>query len=273
MSDWEDWADEEKEIEENDVNEKFADEEVVDKDKEERERQERLAEKKAHQEEIKKAQEEKKKDEKDYEKLFNERLGIDDKDKKGVMTKEEIKKENPTWTDAQINDYMSRQAEEVIGSDLFANDKSKDEPALGKNIKELKGEKAYKEFGKEVADYIISNGQSNNHIPRFFSELFNGLSDKITITKLRTIINDFDTKLKKKKEEEERKKNEDSKADKKQKGKKKAKVGGVGKAMDLAQNLIDDVFDEEEYPEGEYADYGDEGDAYDPYARDQIDFM
>ena len=110
--------------------------------------------------------------------------------------------------------------------------------------------------------------------PGFFSELFNGLSDKITPKKLMTIINDFENKLKKRKEEEERKKAEENKAEKKQKGKKKANIGGVGKAMDHAQNLIDDVFDaEEDYGEGDYYDYGDEGDGYEPYARDDIDFM
>jgi hypothetical protein len=275
MDDWEDWADETKEIEDNTVNKKFADEEVVDKDKEERERKERQEAKKELQEQIKKTQEEKKKDEKDYEKIYNDRIK-----KAGALktlSREEIKRQNPTLTEAQIDELMSRQAEEGMGENLFSEDtEATPKNSLGSSIKELKGEKAYKAFGREVAEYMIANGQSHNHIPKFFGELFNALSDKITITKMKTIVNDFNDKLQKQKDEEDRKKAEEKKLEKKEKGgknKKKATVGGVTKALDTNKMLMADVFNADEAEgEGDY-DYGDEGDQYVDYGRDNIDFM
>lgn len=276
MSDWEEWADEAKEIEDTTANKKFADEEVVDKDKEERERKERAEARKEMNEQIKKNKEQNKKDEKDYEKIYNDRIK-----KAGALkalSREEVRKQNPTLTEAQVDELMSRQAEETIGDTLFGEEaEATPKNSLGSNIKELKGEKAYKAFGKEVAEYIVANGQSNNHIPKFFSELFNALSDKITVTKMKTIVTDFNDKLQKQKEEEDRKKAEEKKLEKKEKGgknNKKVKVGGVTKALDTNKMLMADVFNMDEGEgEGDYDDYGADGDQYVDYGRDDIDFI
>lgn len=273
LDDWEAFADEDAVIEQDDNKNKFADEEIVDKDKEEREAKQKAEESKIAKEEAKKQREEKKKDEKDYDKMFNDRF-----EKAGavkLLSREEIKKKNPGLTEAQIDELMSRQAEENMGDNLFGDDTDQTPKAgLGSSITELKGEKAYKEFGREIAKHIAENGQSNNHIPKFFSELFNGLADKITIVKMRNIVSDFDNKLQKRKEEEDRKEREAKKLEKKPKNKKKATLGGVTKALDTNKLMLDDVFEDEQNPEGEdYDDYGDEGDQYVDYGKDQYDFM
>jgi hypothetical protein len=271
MSDWEQWADDDKQLEEEDVNKKFENEEVIDKDKEERERKERAEAKKLEKEEIKKNQQEKKKEEKDYDKLFNEKF-----EKAGAvkpLSREEIIKENPNLSEAQIDELVSRQSETGITDNLFDNDGEETPKSLGVTVENLKGEKAYKEFGKKVAEYMIEKGQSHNHIPKFFGELFHALSDKITVTKMRNIVNDFDSRLKLKLEEEEKKKREDMKLEKKAKTNKKTKLAGVTKALDTEKMLMSDMFVENAQGEGEYDDYGDEGDGYVDYGRDDLDFM
>ena len=94
---------------------------------------------------------------------------------------------------------------------------------------------------------------------------------------MRGIVTDFDTILKKRKEEEDKKIAEDKKLvvdNKKSKGKKKAKLGGVTKALDTNKMMMDDMFTNNEADgEGEYDDYGDEGDGYVDYGRDDLGFM
>jgi hypothetical protein len=279
MSDWEDWADEEKEVEDNTTNNnKFANEALVDEEKEERETKIREEEQKRVKTEIDNNKKEKKKDEKDYEKIYNDRF-----DKAGAiknLTREEIATQNPDFSEEKINEMLSKQAEEKIGDTLFEDDtaeESKKVDGLISKISELKGEKNYKAFGKEVAEYIVSNGQSHNHIPKFFSELFHALSDKITVVKMRSIVTDFDARLKKRKDEEDRKAAEAKKLNtdtKKSKGKKKATLGGVTKALDTNKMMMDDMFGNNgDDGEGEYDDYGNEGDGYVDYGRDDIDFI
>lgn len=273
--DWELWDDNSKDVEDKTTN-MFANEDLVDKEKEEREAKSRAEEQKRVREEMEKNKKEKG-EEKDYEKLYSDRFVKASAVK--VLTREEIIAQNPTFSEEQINEMMSRQAEEKIGDTLFENDVEETKKADGliSKISELKGEKNYKAFGKEVAEYIISNGQSHNHIPKFFSELFHALSDKITTTKMRGIVTDFDARLKKRKEEEDRKITEDKKLvtdNKKSKGKKKAKLGGVTKALDTNKMMMDDMFANNDADgEGEYDDYGDEGDGYVDYGRDDIGFM
>lgn len=273
--DWELWDDNSKDVEDKTTN-MFANEDLVDKEKEEREAKSRAEEQKRVREEMEKNKKEKG-EEKDYEKLYSDRFVKASAVK--VLTREEIIAQNPTFSEEQINEMMSRQAEEKIGDTLFENDveETKKTDGLISKISELKGEKNYKAFGKEVAEYIISNGQSHNHIPKFFSELFHALSDKITTTKMRGIVTDFDARLKKRKEEEDRKIAEDKKLvtdNKKSKGKKKAKLGGVTKALDTNKMMMDDMFANNDADgEGEYDDYGDEGDGYVDYGRDDIGFM
>lgn len=276
IDDWEAFADEDAVIDKDDNKNKFADEEIVDKDKEEREAKAKAEESKIAKEEAKKQREEKKKDEKDYDKMFNDRF-----EKAGavkILSREEVIKKNPGLTDAQIDELMSRQAEENMGDDLFGDETDRTDQTpkagLGTSITELKGEKAYKEFGREIAKHIAENGQSNNHIPKFFSELFNGLADKITIVKMRNIVSDFDHKLQKRKDEEDQKEREAKKLEKKTKSKKKATLGGVTKALDTNKLILDDVFEEDQDAEGEdYGDYGDEGAQYVNYGKDEYDFM
>lgn len=273
--DWELWDDNSKDVEDKTTN-MFANEDLVDKEKEEREAKSRAEEQKRVRDEMEKNKKEKG-EEKDYEKLYSDRFVKASAVK--VLTREEIIAQNPTFSEEQINEMMSRQAEEKIGDTLFENDveETKKTDGLISKISELKGEKNYKAFGKEVAEYIISNGQSHNHIPKFFSELFHALSDKITTTKMRGIVTDFDARLKKRKEEEDRKIAEDKKLvtdNKKSKGKKKAKLGGVTKALDTNKMMMDDMFANNDADgEGEYDDYGDEGDGYVDYGRDDIGFM
>jgi hypothetical protein len=278
MSDWEEWADGDKEVENNTANDKFANEALVDEGKEEREAKTRAEEQKRVKAEMDKNKMEKKKDEKDYEKIYNDRFS-----KAGAiknLTREEIAKQNPDFSQEKISEMLSKQADEKIGDNLFEDDtveESKKVGGLATKISELKGEKNYKAFGKEVAEYIISNGQSQNHIPKFFSELFHALSDKITVVKMRNIVTDFDARLKKRKDDEDRKVAEEKKLNtdpKKSKGKKKAKLGGVTKALDTNKMMMEDMFgDNNDDGEGEYDDYGDEGDGYVDYGRDDIDFI
>mmetsp|Transcript_22695 Transcript_22695/g.26054 ORF Transcript_22695/g.26054 Transcript_22695/m.26054 type:complete len:268 (-) Transcript_22695:29-832(-) len=264
--DWEEFADENKEIESAANAKKFDDEQLIDHDKEERERKERQELKKELKEEIKKNQTDNKTNEKDYEKLYNERLGIK-QEKKNDYTFDELKALNPGFSDSQINDLLSRQSEAKIGNDLFADDGNL---KLCFSFPELKGEKVYKKFGEEIAKFISENGNSNNHIPKFFGELFNGLAEKITIAKMQSIIKDFDEKLKKKKkDEEDEKKAEEKILDKKPKNK-KPKMGGALKGNNKISKANDVLFQDDDEGEG---DYGDEGDTYVNYERDPYDFM
>lgn len=275
MSDWEDFADENVEIEDKTADKKFAEEELVDKDKEEREKKEREKQREEIKKEIEENAKEKKANEKDYEKLYNDRVNKNSGSTKKNLTREEMVAANPGLNDAQIDELMSRQADGDLGDELFANDTETDpqtpkKSGIQSTITELKGEKNYKAFGKEVAQYIVSEGQNHNHIPRFFSELFHELSEKLTTTKMKNIVSDFDKRLQKRIDEEKQKEAEEKKlAGKTAKGKKKAKLAGVSKgANDANQLMMDDVFDED--AEGEYGDYGDE---YVDYGRDDIDFM
>lgn len=278
MSDWEDFADENIEIKNENVNKKFEDEKVVDKDKEEREAKAREEEQRIKKEEAKKNREEKKKDEKDYDKLFEQRF--QNAGAVTTLTREQVKQKHPNLTDAQIDELISRESDASLGDNLFGDDAQtpkNTKEGLASSIKELKGEKNYKLLGKEVAEYICANGQSNNFIPKFFSELFNGLADKITVTKMRSIVSDFDDKLKKKKEEEDIKEREAKKLEKKPKSSKKPKLAGVTKALDTNKLMVDDVFGGKQYGdddgEGEYDDYGDEGDGFVDGGRVEYDFM
>jgi hypothetical protein len=190
-----------------------------------------------------------------------------------LLTRDEVKERNPGLRDAQIDELMSKQGESGMTDELFGDGGDETPKTLGTTITDLKGEKAYKKFGNEVAEYIIANGQSQNHIPKFFSELFNSLSDKVTVKKMRNIVTDFDDKLKKKLQEEDAKKREEQKLEKKPKANKKAKLAGVTKAHDTNKVLMDDMFAGDDGEDDGEGDYGDEGDGYDAYARDDIDFM
>ena len=277
MSDWEDFADDDAVVEDDSNKKKFADEELVDDQKEEREKKERAEEKKKIQEEIKQNKKEKVKEEKDYEKMFQERNK--GKETNQDLTREEIRKNHPEFTEAQIDEEMSRREEGKIGDNLFENDTTGTDVAevvnnsgFNTKIKDLKGEKNYKQFARDVAEFMTSKGQNHNHIPKFFSELFHSLSEKITTSKMSSIVRDFDTKLKKRKADEEKKLAEEKKLEKKSKGKKKAGLAGVSKGADTGRAMMDDVFDDD-YAEGDEDDYdyGDEGDNY--VERDEIDFM
>ena len=279
--DWEDWDNDDKQIESNNTNDKFKDEQVVDKDKEIREQKERAEEKRILKEEQQKKHEEKKKNEKDYEQMYNKRIGKDVNEEAKVMSAEELRKQNPDMSEAQINDMISRQSEQKIGDSLFVEEEApkskKQQNKYPFTVEQLKGEKAYKQFGKEVGEYIAKQGQSHNHIPRFFSSMFHELSDKVTIAKMRNIVKDFDDRLKAKEKEEKEKKDAEKKLEKKSSKKnKKTAIGGVSKALQNNQTYLDDVFTGayDDYGEGEGDYYGEgEGDQYVDYGRDEIDFM
>lgn len=215
---------------------------------------------------------ENKADEKDYEKLYNERHKKPEEEK--VVTREDLKKQNPKLTDAQIDEMLSRLSEEAM-CNIFegdADDSSKKDAAKATmfSVKELKGEKAYKTLGKEIGEYIAKEGQSHNHIPRLFGALFHELSEKVSVIKMRQIVKDFDERLKIKEKEEKDKADAEKKLDKKKPKNKKAKVGGVSKALDSNVLLLDNAFADEYDGEGEYEG---EGDSYVDYGRDEIDFM
>ncbi|CAI2377909.1 unnamed protein product [Moneuplotes crassus] len=275
MSDWEDFADEDADIEQTQDTKKFEDEELVDKDKEEREEKERLEEKKIIQAEIEHNRKEKKKDEVDYDKKFAERHKIDEETKD--LTREEVKKQNPNFTEIQIDEFMSRQAEEKIGDDLFGGDNEPETPKTGgfvTSLTEIKGEKKYKDFARDVADYLKTNGKSPGQIPKFFSQLFHELGTEITTGKMAFIVKEFNNAIDKKKEDEDKKRDDDKKKEKKSKGKKKAGLAGVSKAQDtvvMNTAMANDMFENEDYGEGEDYDYG--GDQYQDYGRDDLDFM
>lgn len=144
MSDWEDFADENIDIGDKNSNKvKFENEQVVDHDKEEREQKEREEQKRKAQQEMEAQKKENEKDKKDYEKVYNERIGATDK-KEAVLTKEQLMKENPNMTEAQINDLLSRQSEQALGNNLFEEEKDDGNLKLTFKFKELKGEKIYK---------------------------------------------------------------------------------------------------------------------------------
>ncbi len=276
MSDWEDFADDDVEIDQAETAKKFVDEELIDKDKEERERKEREEERKIIQAEIEKNKQEKKKDEVDYEKKFRERH--QNKEEEKDLSREQVKEQNPDFTEGQIDEFMSRQAEEKIGDDLFGGDTTENESTAPKkgfvsSQTEIKGEKKYKEFAKEVAAYLIENGQSANQIPKFFSQLFHELGSELTAGKMAFIVKDFNSTIQKKKDDEDAKRFEDQKKDKKNnnKGKKKAGLAGVSKGNDNLA-MVDDMFGDD--GEGDDYDYDEEGaDGYQDYGRDDIDFI
>lgn len=278
MSDWEKWDDDNKEIEDNKDEKKFEDEAAVDADKEKREAEERAKQRKALKEEELKIQEEKKANEVDYEALYKKRTGGDEEDKSEKLSEAELKKKHPTATDAQIREMMSREAEASIVDGIFTEDstpkgntKEKKSPF---SVDTLKGEKAYKNFGKEVGTFISTSGESHNHIPKLLGSLFHELSEKVSIIKMRQIVKDFDERLKIKEKEEQDKKDATNKVEKKKsKNNKKKAVGGVSKGLGTNTQLLNDVFEGayDDNGEGDY--YEGEGDAYVDYGRDDIDFM
>ena len=174
------------------------------------------------QEEADKGKKRKQKMWKDYDKIYNKRFE-DQKDIKN-LSREEIKKNNPELTEAQVDEMMSRQAEEKIGDTLFENNTTEPENEVTPqgfitNITNLKGEKKFKEFAKEVAEYISNNSQNYNHIPKFFSELLHALDDKIPTPKMINIVKDYEAKLTKRKKEENKDAEGDNKITKKSKNK------------------------------------------------------
>lgn len=261
--DWEKWGDDEAEVKENNQD-KFKDEQVYDKEKEEREKKEREVERQARIEESKKKEPV---EEKDYEKMYANRF--EKKSDNTVKTKEDLLKENPNLTEAQLSELLSRQADDDIAGNLFGGDNTPKEapvkPKMPFNFDTLKGEKAYKQVGKEIGEFIATKGQSHNFIPQLIGALIAELTDKMTAVKMRSVVSDFENLLKKKEQESVKKPQAVPKK------KKKTAVGGVGKALDSNNLIINDVFNED-FDDGE-GEYGNEGDGYVDYGRDDIDFI